>query len=376
MRMHCFPKKRILVIEGYEPSVLNSRLALLKSMVHAGHEAHVIAPEGDKTRIILKENCIHFHSIDNNRHSISLKNNIIYFLNLYHKIKEIQPDICLTYTIKPGIYGIIASACANVKNRYAVITGLGYSFIATGIKATIVKGVVSFLYALSFKFCKKVIFQNEDDQNYFCQSKLVKTEKTIVVHGSGIDLNYFTPQPLQKCLCFLMISRFLPEKGIFEYIEACKKIKAEYPNVRCCLVGYIDNPNTGITEETLTAWQSYGIEYLGQQDDVRPALTEASVYVLPSYREGTPRSVLEAMAMGRAIITTDAPGCRQTVENKKNGYLIPIKDSGALYQAMLKFIHRPDITEPMGNSSLKIVSQKFSLSLVNKSMLTIMQLSI
>lgn len=364
--------KRIVVIEGHEPSVLRSRLSLLQAMTKKDYEVHVIAPKDEKTKNILQENKIQFHALNNNRHSVSFLDNISYFLKIYRKIKEINPTMCLTYTIKPGIYGIIAAACANVKKRYAVITGLGYSFIATGIKANIVKTIVSCLYLISFKLCEKVIFQNEDDRNYFCQLKLVKKEKTAIVQGSGIDLTYFTPQPFPKNLSFLMIARFLPEKGIFEYIDACKRIKAEYPQIRCCLIGYIDNAFCGISHSTIETWQEHGIEYLGKQEDVRDALSETSVYVLPSYREGTPRSVLEAMAMGRPIITTDAPGCRQTVEEGKNGFLVPIKNSEALYQAMLKFLNNPSFIESMGHESLLMARKKFCLDKINTDMLGIM----
>ncbi len=366
--------KRVIVIEGYEPSVIKSRLLLLQAMAQAGYEVHVIAPEGEETKKILHENKIYYHAINNNRHSVSLKNDISYFLQLYKKIKEINPEICLTYTIKPGIYGILAATCAKVKNRYAVITGLGYSFIATGIKAAIVKKVVSCLYLLSFSFCNKVIFQNEDDCDYFCQLKLVKREKTAIVHGSGIDLTYFTPQPFPKNLCFLMISRFLPEKGIFEYVEACRRIKNEHPNVCCFLIGYIDNAQCGIDDATIATWQTYGIEYLGGQDDVRSALGKTSVYVLPSYREGIPRSALEAMATGRPIITTDAPGCRQTVNDGKNGFLVPIKNSEALYRAMLHFINNPELIFSMGEASLTIARENFEVTKINKYMLTSMKL--
>lgn len=365
--------RRIVVIGSCGISLLNFRLQLLQEMQKKNYEVHAIASDNKQVADTLASLGIKFYPILINRHSLSPLKSLRYFLDLYKKIKFIKPDVSLSYTIKPVIYGTIAATLAGVKKKFCLITGLGYVFTAKNAKATIIKGFVCFLYIIAFSFSTKVIFQNEDDRNYLCSLRLIKRKKTDIVNGSGVDLNHFTPQPFPEKLTFLMISRLLPEKGIFEYIEACKRIKKEYPDIRCCLVGYIDNPLAGITEKTLQTWQSYGIEYLGRQNDVRPALSETSVYVLPSYREGTPRSVLEAMAMGRPIITTDTPGCKQTVEDGRNGFLVPIKDSEALYQAMLKFIRNSSLIHCMGELSLAVAQKKFNAYKININMLEIIK---
>lgn len=366
--------KRILIIGGLGSSLINFRFHLFQALVKKGYEVHAIGSNEAGVREKLNSLSITFHPVNLNRQSVSIIANLKYVFTLYQIIKKIRPDICLSYTIKPVIYGTIAAFFAGAKERYALITGLGYAFIATGVKAALIKMAVCLLYKLALSFCKRVIFQNEDDRYYFCQLKLVDKTKTNVVNGSGVDLSYFVPAPYPEKITFLMIARFLPEKGIFEYVEACRHLKMQYPEVRCCLVGYLDSHLSNITNETVRLWESYGVENLGKQTDVRPALQDSSVYVLPSYREGTPRSVLEAMAMGRPIITSNAPGCRQTVEDGNNGFLVPIKNSEALYQTMLKFIHDPSLVAKMGAKSLLLVREKFDVHKVNEAMLGIMQL--
>lgn len=367
--------KRILMIGGHGLSLINFRFQLLEALVKKEYEVHAIGSHEEGVCEKLNSISVVFHPVDLNRQSASIMSSIRYVCTLYRLIKKICPDVCLSYTIKPVIYGTMAAFFAGVKEKYALITGLGYVFIATSAKAMSIKTIVCLLYKLAFYFCKRVIFQNEDDREYFCQLKLVDKVKTNIVNGSGVDLAYFAPTSFPEKITFLMIARFLPEKGIFEYVEACRRLKMQYSNIRCCLVGYLDSHLANITVETVRHWESYGVENLGKQADVRFALREASVYVLPSYREGTPRSILEAMAMGRPIITTDTPGCRQTVEEGKNGFLIPVKNHDALYQAMLKFVENPSLIASMGAESLLRVREKFDVHKVNKTMLEIMHLS-
>ena len=365
--------KRILVIAGTGPSLINFRFHLLEALVKKGLEVHAIGSDEDGVREKLSSIAVIFHPVNISRHSVSIISNLNYLFALFKLVKAIRPDICLSFTIKPVVYGAIAAALNRVRHRCVLITGLGYAFIATGLKALLINLIVRFLYKIACGFSERVIFQNDDDRKYFCQLKIVKKEKTAIVNGSGVDLSCFAPAPFPPKLTFLMIARFLPEKGIFEYVEACRRLKAQHPNMRCCLVGYLDSNLANITEETIELWKTYEIECLGKYKDVRPALRDCSVFVLPSYREGTPRTVLEAMAMSRPIITTDAPGCRQTVVEGKNGFLVPIKNSEALYQAMLKFVENPSLVATMGVESLSIAQEKFDVRKVNKEMCTLMQ---
>lgn len=364
-----------IVIIGSEGSLLvNFRLSFMKLLLEKGYEVHAIASDQPGVRDVLQECGVHFCALNVNRHTLSIFNSIKYCAQLRYIVKRIKPDLCFAYNVKPVIFGIISAKSLGLKRNYALITGLGYPFIAKTLKARLVFSFVSILYRIAFKFCRKVIFQNGDDKKYFCKLNLLQEEKAGVVNGSGVDLSYFRPALFPNKLTFLMISRFLPEKGINEYVKACAALKQQYSNVRCCLVGYIDNTFAGIRESDIRSWEKIGIEYLGKQQDVRLVLADASVFVLPSYREGTPRAVLEAMAMGRPIITTDAPGCRDTVVNGLNGFLVPIKDSDALYQIMLRFIHDPSLISKMGKESLRIVNEKFDVDRVNQKMLEIMDL--
>jgi len=363
---------KILIIGSAGSLLVNFRLSLMRFLLARGYEVHAIASNDAGVEETLQKNGIVFHPISLDRHSISVVSIFSYWKHLRHTIKKINPDICLAYTIKPVIFGTIAAKMLGVKYCYALITGLGYAFVAKGIKAKSIFLAVSFLYKIAFHYCHTVIFQNKDDQNYCCQLGLVSNEKTAVVNGSGVDLSHFLPTIFPATLTFLMTARLLPEKGIFEYIDASSKLKKQHPNIRCLLVGYIDNVSAGITSRDIQEWEKAGIEYLGKQDDVREALSLASVFVLPSYREGTPRSVLEAMAMGRPIITTDVPGCRETVIHDCNGFLVASKSSDSLYEAMLRFVQHPHLIAQFGQESLRMVQEKFDVNHVNQDMLKIL----
>jgi len=191
-----------------------------------------------------------------------------------------------------------------------------------------------------------------------------------------VDTEYYKPEPFAENLSFLLIARLLKDKGIREYAESATIIKQKYPKISFRLVGWIEDNPASISKKELDLWVKQGIiEYLGKLSDVRPAIAESSVYVLPSYREGTPRTVLEAMAMGRPIITTDAPGCRETVQHGKNGFLVPVKNAPALVNAMEQFIRQPELTEQMGKASRQIAIEKYDVHKVNAVILKTMGLT-
>ena len=198
----------------------------------------------------------------------------------------------------------------------------------------------------------------------------------MVVNGSGVNVTDFNVLPLpqneqqQAKISFLLIARLLVDKGVREYAEAAKIIQQQYPHVEFNLVGWIDENPSAITQQELDQWVTKKtVKYWGKLADVRPAIAESSVYVLPSYREGTPRTVLEAMAMGRAIITTDAPGCRETVVDGDNGFLVEVKSVDSLVDAMQKFINQPELIEKMGNRSREIALHKYDVHQVNTHMM-------
>lgn len=375
---------KILILASDSGSLLNFRAELLTQMVKNGLEVYVAAPnlfvggEDFEALVCLRVKPINLIFFD--RTSLGIFSNLLAFLNLIKLLFNIKPDIIFAYTIKPVIYGLIASRFIGVKYRYALITGLGYSFtdsINFSFKRLLVKKVVSFLYKLSLINSTKVFFQNPDDKNLFYELNIIDNNTPIaIVNGSGVNLQKFEKQDFSNNvnLTFLMISRIIKDKGVEEYLLAASRILEKFPNVRFQIAGPIDkNPGSINMIRFQKLIERNGIEYLGHIKDVRPILADCSVFVLPSYREGTPRSVLEAMAVGRCIITTDVPGCRETVIDGYNGMLVKAKNVDALSDAFLKVIRNEVDYRKMGDNSAVLVEEKYDVTKVNNFILTEMQ---
>lgn len=289
---------------------------------------------------------------------------------LFKLMRKIKPEVVLGYTIKPVIYGTIAAWLARVPRRFALITGLGFAF--TNDREGGLLSLIRKMYAFALRRADKVFFQNPDDCALFRKLGIVESSlPTVIVNGSGVDIERFALVPLPgEQVHFLMVCRLLGDKGVREYAEAARRIRAAYPKVRFWLAGWIDENPDSITQAELDDWVAEDvIEYIGKLDDVRQAIASCAVYVLPSYREGTPRTVLEAMSMGRPIITTDAPGCRETVVNELNGFLVPVKSIDALVTAMAEFLLDPLLASRMGLESRKIAESKYDVRKVNEIMI-------
>ena len=312
-----------------------------------------------------------FVKIPVNKTGTNIIGDLKYLYKLYKLFKKEKPDITLGYTVKPVVYGSIAAKLAKVKNINSMVTGGGYTFTAKTFKAKVLGLVVKILYKIGFSVADNVIFQNEDDLEEFCEKGLVKKKKCHIVNGSGVNMTHFYQSPLPDKTTFFMLSRLLKSKGVREYLQAAKIVKDKYPDVRFCLLGkYETNMQDAIDKEYVESFiEDKTIERFEETSDVRPFYSDCSVYVLPSYREGTPRTVLEAMAMGRAIITTDTNGCRETVIDHKNGFLVPVGNVEKLADAMILFVQDPLLIETMGKESLSYCEQKFEVGKVNKNML-------
>lgn len=366
--------KKFVLIAGDPNSFLNFRGELIKALIAKGFEIHLIAPSLAQVNTInakLKDLGANLHHVSMSKAGTSLFKDIQYLYCLFVVLRKINPEYVLSYTIKPVIYGLLAARLAGVKNRIALISGLGYAFISA---SNLLNKLVVFLYTLALKKSHVVFFQNPDDQALFLKLGITKNLDTLLVNGSGVDTNYFalTTAPTGN-LNFLMIARLLGDKGVREYVAAAKIIREQYPNVHFNLAGWLDDNPNAIKQSELDEWIANGaINYLGKLADVRPALINCNVFVLPSYREGTPRTVLEAMSIGRAIITTDAPGCRETVINGLNGYIVEVKSIDDLILAMKQFVVSPDLCETMGKKSRKIAVEKFDVHKVNQQMLAVM----
>lgn len=362
--------KSVLLIASYTRSLILFRGPLIRELLDNGYIVFACAPDNDIKAIKkLEDFGVKFISIPLSRRGLNVIKDLKLFISLCKLLIELKPDLLLLYTIKPNIYGSLAGYISNVKNIFSIVTGVGYVFYQENYLQKILSFFLKTLYKISLKKNKVVFFQNVDDKALFKDLGIItKKNKVVILNGSGVDLKYYkdTEQKL-KPITFLLISRLIKEKGINEYIEAAIIIKKKYPGVIFQIIGDPEKGPSAITEDKLVNCDKNGyIQYLGFKEDVREYIKECSIYVLPSYREGTPRTVLEAMSMSRPIITTDAPGCRETVINGLNGFLVPIKNIGQLVEKMEKFILDKTLIIKMGDESRKIAERKYDVKKVNK----------
>lgn len=368
---------RFLILASLSGSLTGFRKPLVQALVDNGLEVHVAAPEliaNSKVVNELSAMGVTCHDAALSRTGMNPIADVKAMFALRRLMKEIKPDYFMGYTIKPVIYGNLAAWLAGVPHRFALITGLGYTFIGgQGVKRKLVSKLAHTLYKTALSKTHKAFFQNPDDEALFRELGLLpKGTPSVVVNGSGVPVHEYpnTPAPSHAQPKFLLIARLLGDKGVREYAAAAQIVKQQYPDVEFGLVGRIDeNPNS-ISHAEFNGWVADNtLVAHGQQPDVKPYIADCSVYVLPSYREGTPRTVLEAMSMGRAIITTDAPGCRETVVEGENGFLVPVNDAAALANAMLQFIEQPELIATMGKHSREMAEQKYDVEIVNRQML-------
>ena len=364
--------EKFILVASHPDSLLNFRGPLIRALLSKDLEVHVAAPDLDADSLIrssLESYGVNVHKIHMKRTGMNPISDLRTIFQLWILMKKIKPNYFLGYTHKPVIYGNLAAWMAGVNKQFALITGLGYTFQS---QILWLNHLLQFLYRISMRRVEKVFFQNPDDETLFQNLGIIKTsdQKSVVVNGSGVDLKKFNIASFPKKIQFLLIARLLGDKGVREYFKAAKAVRKNHPDIKFGLVGWIDNHPDAISKKELDDSIDAGdIFFYGRMDDVKPAISESSVYVLPSYREGTPRTVLEAMAMGRPIITTDAPGCKETVKDGINGYIVKVKSSQALVEAMLCFIEQPELIESMGNSSRKIAEEKYDVDKVNKHMM-------
>ncbi|NLD49209.1 MAG: glycosyltransferase family 4 protein [Clostridiaceae bacterium] len=367
---------KFILISPKNRTVYNFRGDLIKEIISEGYEVIVTGPNKDEIDKI-NDLGVRFELIPLDKNGLSIKEDFRYLLSLIKLFKEEKPDITLGYTIKPVIYGSLAAKIAGVKNINSMVTGVGYVFTAQTKKAKIIRFIVSILYKIGFKCANTVIFQNPDDLNEFVDRKLVHREKCWLVNGSGVNMDKFALAPLPEKLTFFMLSRVMYSKGIREYLNAAQEIKKRYPEVRFMLLGAVEDIQDSMQMNDLRTYIDNGIiDYYGETDGVASYYRQCSVYVLPSYREGTPRTVLEAMAMGRPIITTDAPGCRETVVDGVTGFIVPVQDSVTLVEKLEWFITNQEEIGKMGQASYQLCQDKFNVQKVNADMLKYLKIRI
>lgn len=365
--------KSVFILASFAPSLVLFRLPLIEQLLAAGHKVSVgakCAEFRDSDVETLEKLGVEIFDIDIKRNSIGFIANLRTFLSMRRALKDASCDVLIAYTLVPVIFGTFAAKLSGYRYIVPMITGLGSMFIGdpSSLKQRLVRFIVYRLYQSAFFFSDVIYFQNEDDPRDLERLGILSSRKErSIINGSGVDTDYFAqsdPPMRSDQIRFLMIGRLLKDKGVVEYSEATLALSKIYPNASFALVGSLDSNPSSVSRDQLQSWT--WIEHQDWLDDVRPELNKCDVFVLPSYREGTPRSVLEAMSVGRAIITTDAPGCRETVVERRNGYMVPVGDALALADALEMFINKPDIITKMGQESRKFAVEKFDKDFVYK----------
>ncbi|NLE06373.1 MAG: glycosyltransferase family 4 protein [Crenarchaeota archaeon] len=367
---------KILIISSYAPEVITFRGDMILEMKNKGHEVLVAAPElGDVVEKIQNKIGVKYHKIYMNRTGKNPFQDIKTLYDIIKLIKKTKPDYVFAYTIKPVIYGGIASRITRITNAYAMMSGLGSVSRSSTLKENIIKQIINIQYRTALKGYKKIFFQNTDDRSEFIKLNFIKKENTVMINGSGVNLERFRFKDMPVDNIFIFVGRLLKDKGIREYLEAARIVKKTYKDAVFYVLGPKDSNPSAISEKIIDEYIRDGsIEYLGATNDVRPYLKISKIFVLPSYHEGTSRATLEAMATGRPIITTDAPGCRETVVDGKNGFLVPVKDSATLAQKMIWMIENKEKAEEMGFESFKMCQEKYDVKKVNTIILNTMNL--
>jgi glycosyltransferase involved in cell wall biosynthesis len=345
-------------------NIWNFRRPLVSALIADGHRVTVLAPHDSSVADLEKLDC-RFIPLKISAKGLNPAEGLQLLRQFKRVFKAERPDVVLSYTIKNNIFGAMAARSRNIP-FVPNVTGLGTAFLSGGLLLLIAKA----LYRHAFKYPPVVFFQNEDDRDLFLDNKLVKAQQARLLPGSGIDLERFAvaEYPEQsEAPVFLMIARLLLDKGVLEYVEAARQVQKQVPGARFQLLGATDSENrTAIDRDTVSAWEAEElVEYLGTTSDVRPHIAAAHCVVLPSYREGAPRTLIEAAAMARPLITTDVPGCRAVVTQGMSGFLCQVKSGESLARACLKFLAMPHTEQvEMGEAGRAKMEEEFDDAIV------------
>lgn len=374
---------KIVLIGNTAGILLNFRKELIVELINRGHTVYCLVSDYTlETKVSVKKLGAIPVEFTLNSKGINPIADIDSTIKLSRTLKELQPDVVFSYFVKPVIFGTIAARIAKVPRIIGMIEGLGNAFTPKDkngfdFKTKTIQRIQVLLYKRALPLLDTLIVLNPDDSKDLVDKFNIKVKDIVVLGGIGVDLQRFTYVPFdnQNPVSFVFIARLLKEKGVYEYLEAAKKVKAKYPKTEFYILGGFDDENPfALRRSELKTYLSSGIvDYPGHVENVADYLIKSSVFVLPSfYREGVPRSTQEAMAIGRPIITTDVPGCRETVENRINGFLVPPFDVNALTDKMIKFIEQPNLINEMGRESRRIAELKFNVKKVNNKLIDIL----
>lgn len=368
----------IALISHYAPSVVNFRGPLIEVLCAAQARVHVMAPDW-RSQTEASAHGLGARTGDYrlSRAGMNPFADAATVWDLWRCFKAEKPDIVFTYAAKTNVWGMLAAALAGVPHRVAMVEGMGYAFTegvkGRSVKRRLLRVVLAILYRVAFRLAHRVVVLNPDDALDLQRSCGLPPGKTVLLGGIGVSLKEWAPQPPHiQPMTFTLIARLLREKGVLEYLQAAKMVKAQHPNTRFYLLGSLDDNPGAISQADIQPWLDDGtVEWPGQVN-VKPWLAQTSVYVLPSYREGVPRSTQEAMAMARPVITTDVPGCRETVVDGVNGFIVPPRDVPALAAAMVRFIEHTDLIVRMGGESRRLAEERFDVHKINKKLMAVL----
>lgn len=371
---------KIAFITHKTNNLIKARGKLIEDIIKRGHKVFVICPKEDmdeKKEEKLKKMGVTYKTMFFHRTSVGLLNNIKILKNLVKILKEEKPDMVFSYTIKPIIFGSIAARIAKVDKIYSLITGMGYNYSKNTIRIRFIRVFCNIGYRIALPFNTKVIFQNKEDKEELTKKGYIKETQAEIIDGSGVNMEIFKKAPLPKEeFIVLMISRMLDVKGVIEFCEAAEIVKKKYTHIRFIHIGEEDNTYRGVPARILQPYIEKDIvEFHGRKNNVAEYIANSTVVVLPSYlREGIPRVLIESLAVGRPIITTNIRGCKETVKEGINGFLIPIKNSKILADKLTYMIEHQEILPQMAEESYKYAKERFELSKINKKMIEIMDL--
>lgn len=343
---------------------VSHRLPIAMTAMKEGYRVHLACAFTDHWDY-LSSLGIELHPLPLCRSGTGIGRELESFLAIYKLVKGIKPDIVHCVTIKPVVYGGVASRFAGIKGRVASISGLGYVFVARGIKAGVFRRIVSVLYRFALRSSRtRVIFQNPEDKSLLIQNRVISEKQAIILRGSGVALEKYSylPEP-DGIPVIAFASRLLKDKGVEEFVRGARILRGRGIKARFWLIGDIDQDNpASVSQAMLDVWRKENVvEVLGYRRDIPELFAKSNIIALPSYREGLPKVLVEAAACGRAVVTTDVPGCRDAIEPGRTGLLVPVRDADALADAVQKLIENPELRKSMGRAGRKLAEREFAI---------------
>lgn len=359
---------KIAFLTGHTPSVYRFRLDCMKYLREWRAEVIVLGPEPEEEwKAVFAKDGIQYYQVKLNKNSTNPFTDLATYFDLRRQLCELKPKAVICDHAKMMIYGTLAAKHVHIPYRFIMLGGVGSVLRdpPESFKRKLIQDIVKLEYRVAFPRANKIFFQNNDDLRLFLDMKIAARKQAVMIPGSGVNLKQYPVSPLPDNHDFLFVGRLIRDKGLMEFLEAGRKLRRRVPDAKCHVVGYFDPNQTMLSMADIQPYIDDGtVIYHGQQDDVLPYLQSCYGFVLPSYHEGTPHSVLEALSVGRPVVTTRAPGCRETVVEGKNGFLVPVKAVGALSDAMEKLCKNREMAEAMAIESRRLAETRFDVNIV------------